>query len=118
MNYHCLKLFTILNLLSLFILTSCSITPVVIERQTIAYDEKGQTAGIIQDFGDQERSSEITPSARDRYNNLILSQEGLTSYLSKRDFGITPLPNGNYKITGQGKEYWYELKLNARDVTK
>lgn len=104
-------------ILSANYLVSCAnITPIVNERETIPYSGNDQNGGIIQDFEDY--SSEITPEARNRYNDLILSQEGIIDYLKKKDFGITGMANGNFNITAEGKEYWYELKLNARDVTK
>lgn len=97
-------------------LVNCAVTPIANERTTISFDGNEPNGGIIRNF--EDHSSEITPSARDRYNNLILSQDGFLTYTTKRDFGVTPLPNGNYRITAEGKEYWYSLKLESEDVTK
>ena len=107
---------TILTISVVACLSSCAVTPKITERETVAYDGNQQNAGIIQNFPDH--SSEITASARQRYNDLILSQEGILKYYSKKDYGITPLANGHYKITAEGKEYWYSLKLEANTILK
>lgn len=109
------RLKTAILILSVACLVSCAhTTPIINERETIAYDGNDQNGGLIQDFDDG--STEITPAARDRYNSLILSQEGLIKYTRAKDFGITPLPNGNFRITAEAQEYWYSLKLEQEDA--
>ena len=106
----------VLILAACFFSACANITPVVNERETVAYDGNDQTAGIIQDF--EDHSSEITPNARDRYNDLIWEREGMLKFSEKKDFGIAPMDNGNFRITAQGKEYWYSLKLDKEGDLK
>lgn len=95
---------------------STRITPVATDRTTVPFDGNEQTAGIIRDFPDH--SSEITPSARARYNGLIGHYGSIFSPPINGDFGLTPMPNGNWNITAEGKEKWYAMKLERDDVTK
>lgn len=99
---------------SLLCATGCAVTPVVNERETIAYEGGEKNAGILQDF--EDHSSEITPNARDRYNNLILKEKGLAEYFKRKDFGISPMGDGNFRITAEAKEYWYSLKLKSEEL--
>jgi hypothetical protein len=84
------------------------------ERETIPFDGMEENAGIIQDFPDH--SSEITPSARDRYNDLVLNHYGLLKYPFYKDHGVTIMENGNYLITPEAKELWYSFKLEKEGV--
>lgn len=100
-------------ILTLFVgicLNSCaSITPIPEERETIAFEGNEDNAGIV-GFLDNG-SLEITPKARDRYNDLILKVKGMVKYLSYKDSELTALPNGNWSITKGGAEFWRSLIL-------
>lgn len=96
--------------------SGCSVTPIIEERSTIPFNENEVNGGIIRDFEDY--SAEIAPYKRDQYNDRILKHEGILKYPFKKDFGVTPMENGNYRITAEAREYWYYMVLEDEDLTK
>lgn len=87
-------------------LNSCaSITPQLSHRSTVQYDGNNDDSGLVQFL--QDGSLEITPTARERYNNAILNEYGVLKYEFNKDFGVTKLDNGNYSITKEGLENWH-----------
>lgn len=97
-------------ILTLFVATlaSCAITPSVTERETVNYDQNSETAGIIQYLPTGEL--EINISALARYNDYIAKYGTMFVPNLDHDFGITPLENGNYSLTKEGQEKWFQMK--------
>lgn len=98
--------------------SSCaSITPVTHERQTPSFDGNTANSGIISIGADG--SLEITSYKREEYNSLVEAYgKGLHPPLQK-DFGITPLENGNFQMTDQAAEKLRVLYLmEAQDDLK
>lgn len=107
---------TTILILSVSFLASCQVTPIAHERSTIPFDGNDQTAGFIRDFPDH--SSEITNSARARYNGLIEYYGNIFNPPITRDFQLTPTGQGTWIISAEGQEKWGAMKIEAQDVTK
>lgn len=81
------------------------VTPVVTDRDTVS----AHNAGIVQQFPD--KSLEITPDKLEQYNAMIDLYGNKTVPVTKRNYKITPLPNGNYLMDSMGAERFNALFL-------
>lgn len=87
-------------------------TPVVHDRETIAFSGNDETAGIL-GFND-DGSLKIDASGRERYNSLIERFGGDTIPKTEKDFGCTPREDGNFDLTLEGAERWGELRQREK----
>lgn len=101
-----------LPVIALLTMVGCAnVTPVTRERETVAFDGNEQNGGWVRFL--PNGSAEITPSKRDLYNWLIYSHGSKAQPPVERDFGIKKLDNGNFEMTLQAAETYYDLKLMA-----
>lgn len=87
----------------------CQVTPIAYERETVAYDNNDETAGII-GFS-LSGGLEITQSARDRYNDMVKRHGQELIPPIQKDFGIKEMENGCYDMTLEASEKWRKMIL-------
>lgn len=96
--------------LCVILVVGCAnVTPVVDSRKTVSFSGNDQNAGIVAQWGDG--SLEITPTKLDQYNSMIDLYGKKTVPVTEKNFGIKPLANGNYNMTAEAAERFYNLFL-------
>lgn len=89
--------------------TGCgTIAPKVEDTTSASFDGNVQNSGII---SMDENGAIISSSARERYNAYIVLCGAETIPPTKVDFGITDLKDGTCRLTMEGLQRWYDMKL-------
>ena len=95
----------------LFLNGGCAhVTPVLDEPAVASFDGNDLNSGIVkQNVGKDGKPSsyEITGDARGRYNQWLAYYR--KEYGVPADYGVTPMPNGNYDMTLQAAAYWHQM---------
>ncbi len=100
---------------SAILLSSCAhVTPVVYDRETIAYEGNDETSGVIRFLPD--RSVEVSARWRDAFNLLVeeFGNETRNGHTTK-DQGLSEFANGNWRATREAMEREYEMRLIRDD---